>query len=142
MLDDESVFNKIPVLSFLIESNSFEAFRCISIHSPPPAGFQGYKNLDDHLSLIGKNLIDESYPNFVFSYLNVPAWNNSVKNFRYVNNLKDSRRVSKLFKMPFEHIFHPSQMECIEFLEQQRNENYIGLVATFQKTEALEAVVD
>ena len=136
------VFDKVPVLSSSFYEEGMDTLHCTSIHSLPPTGAQGYQNLGDLLTEVGNRFIADQKTNFVLSYLNVPAWNAEVKNFRYVYDLKDSRRVSKLFKMPLEHIFYSGQVECIEFIEQQCGTNYIGLIGSYQKVNELEIQVD
>lgn len=140
--EDKSLFTDIPALGVTFALENQDTFRCTSIHSLPPTGNMDYEKLGSQLSQIGQELISEKYSNFVFAYLNVPAWNNEVQNFRYVYSLKDSRRVSKLFKMPYEHILYSPDLECIGFSEEQNNGQYIGLIGTYQKTLEVEAGVD
>ncbi len=139
---DTTLFTDIPALAASFVMENMDTIRCTSIHSLPPTGNEGYAKLGNQLSQMGRQLMMDPYSNFVFAYLNVPAWNSEVQNFRYVYDLKDSRRVSKLFKMPYEHLLHSADMECIGFIEQQSLNQYIGLIGTYQKSIELEASMD
>ena len=139
--DKVSRFGGIPSLGATFELNN-DTIRCTSIHSLPPSEYEGYEKLSSHLNLVGSKLLNNRFPNFIFAYLNVPAWNAEVKKFKQDYRLNDSRRVSKLFKMPFEHLFYSQNLECVEFIEQQVRENYIGLTGSFQKIVKVEESMD
>ncbi len=107
--------------------------KCISTYSLPPINQESYSGLDAQFDTIMNYFFEHTYPSVVLADLYVPNWLPELQSFKQKYEWNDSRRTSKIFKMPFDHLFYSGELECIEFLELQNENNYFGIIGTYQK---------
>ena len=92
-----------------------------------------FKALKEKINKTAENIIVSGEFNQVY-------WSNDILTFRNETGLLNSRRNvnPSTFKMPYDHIFYSSDMECFNFTELNDNQgNHIGSKASFQiKTSA------
>jgi len=75
----------------------------------------------------------------------LPSWSEEIKEFKFRNNLVDSRRdigpsaVNKpilLFKIPIDHIFYSKEIECTGFhVIDGTSTNHLGILGKYQLKE-------
>ncbi|HPG08108.1 MAG TPA: hypothetical protein P5275_13950 [Saprospiraceae bacterium] len=122
----------IPSLRTVLDWEEDKPIQCISTYALPPLDDAGYRRLGGQLTDLAAHIPNEPYFTLFSGLLNVPNWTTEVTSFRQQMRLLDSRRFSKFFKLPFDHLFYSDRFECTSFQELQDPVNYFGIVGTYQ----------
>ncbi|MEZ4899612.1 MAG: hypothetical protein R2806_22395 [Saprospiraceae bacterium] len=129
----DSVYHiEIPSLRCLLDWEDSHPLQCISTYALPPLDDAGYRRLGGQLTELAAQVSGNAYYTLFSGLLNVPNWTTEVTSFRQQLRLLDSRRVSKFFKLPFDHLFYSDRFECTSFKELQDPVNYYGIFGTYQ----------
>ncbi|MFK7808152.1 MAG: endonuclease/exonuclease/phosphatase family protein [Saprospiraceae bacterium] len=137
---DTFYFNDIPNLAITVadEKLSPEGYRLLSSYSEPPIYSLALQNLNDHMSMISREVNKSTLPTFAIGDYNAPPWWEEIQLLVSDCNLKDSRScatqgLDNLWKYPVDYIFHSDDFECISFDKVEKTlYGHLGIQAAFQ----------
>ncbi len=132
-LNYQNVVVSIPALSVLFSLDDGQAVGLTNIYNLPAINQSDYTLLGERLDEIATHLNRiEQVPWIVVADLNMASWVNEVSEFSAQLELQNSRRNSKLRKLPLDHIFFNSFFECYSFKEIENYGRYIGITGAYQ----------
>jgi len=142
MLADTFSAADIPNLLINIELQPGTLVNLISVHTRVPSDANAYRNIRQHFHEVSQHIYALDYPVVVVGDLNLPSWTNEVMEFKLQSKLKDSRRdivpasmqgSFSLLKVPVDHIFFSSDLECTSFQEiSGREDGHLGIIGSYQ----------
>ncbi len=101
----------------------------------PLFGNQDVANTEEHLSAVADKLNSSHSHKLSIGDFNMVYHAKEIMNFRSKTLLQNSRREVPMgtLKMPYDHIFYSSDLECTQFLEiQDSNKVHIGILGSYQ----------
>lgn len=129
----QGVEGSIPTLNVLLSLNNGQAVGVTNIYNLPAINQRDYLFLGDRLDDITSHLSRiEQVPWIIVADLNMASWVNEVIEFSAKMELQNSRRNSKLRKLPLDHIFYNRFFECYSFKEIENYGRYIGITGAYQ----------
>lgn len=89
----------------------------VSTHTEPSFMTKNfYKNLREHLNKVVERVGQYRNPKIALGTFNTVEWATEIQDFRTLLGLQSSRRNNNPFAaIPFDHIFHSRDLECIYF---------------------------
>lgn len=131
---DTFMYQNIPNIRTVYDMGG-QPMTILSSYLLPPLSRSATENMENHLELISKKVLETNTPLFAIGDYNLVPWSNEVREFRESTNLGFSRRniaISK-FRIPHDHIMYSKQLECIDFQELEDEKlNHIGIYGTYQ----------
>ncbi len=131
---DNLYFDDIPNINIEIVKKN-KVYRILSTYLTPALDNVSKVKAKTQFNLLQEKIMQNAKNLIVSGEFNQVYWSHDVLSFRNKTGLLNSRRnvnPSK-FKMPYDHIFYSSDMECFKFAEINDNQgNHIGSKASFQ----------
>ncbi|MBK9256275.1 MAG: endonuclease/exonuclease/phosphatase family protein [Saprospiraceae bacterium] len=124
----------IPNVELEIEKNG-TGFNLVSVYLTPALDKYSKKNASAQLVTLSDKIQLLKTRTIVMGEFNQVYWSNDVIRFRNTTGLLNSRRdiIPNKIKMPYDHIFHTTDLECSGFEELLDAEgNHIGSKGKFQ----------
>jgi len=124
----------IPSLSVDVSFGG-EVFHIISTYLTPALDNKSLQQAAAQLKRVSAQVNKVNENVVALGEYNMVYWTQEIRNFRSSTNLKNSRRdiAQGNLRVPYDHIFFSSDLECIEFKEligdQQK---YLGILGTYQ----------
>jgi endonuclease/exonuclease/phosphatase (EEP) superfamily protein YafD len=151
-------FSKFPILvadtfsaadipnlcvSIALQPNVF--VNMISVHTRVPSDAGAYKHIRQHFHEVSEHIYSLKGPVVVVGDMNLPSWTNEVMEFKLQSKLADSRRdilpasvagSVSLLKVPVDHIFFSSDLECTSFQAiTGARDGHLGILGNYQMVE-------
>lgn len=142
---DTFSFGQIPNLHATIDVGSNACFHLVSAHTVAPVNFEAYATIRAHFGQISHYLSNLNGPIITLGDFNLPPWSQEVKEFKNFSKLLDSRRdivpasiqgSISLLKIPVDHIFYSSEIECTAFqVITSHTSSHLGILGRYQMKE-------
>lgn len=135
----------IPALYSSLWVDDDTEIHFITTHTVPAINHLAYERIREHFTLIGKYIEDLSGPVITLGDFSLPSWSSEIKDFKLITNLHDSRRdivpagfrkAVFAFRIPIEHIFYSSDIECTSFrVINSKTKSHLGIIGKYQLKE-------
>lgn len=130
---------EIPNLAVVFQGTQKKSdYRLISSYIDPPIYSQALTNLEEHVSMITKEVQKSPIPTFAIGDYNAPPWWEEIRYLMSSGDLLDSRScatqgLDNLWKYPVDYIFHSRDFDCIAFDKVEKTlYGHLGIQAAFQ----------
>ncbi len=131
---DSLFFDDIPNIDINIVKKN-KVYRVFSVYLTPALDKTTKAKAKAQFKILQEKIVRNTEHIIVSGELNQVYWSNDILSFRNKTGLLNSRRNvnPSTFKMPYDHIFYSSDMECYHFTELADSQgNHIGSKASFQ----------
>lgn len=111
-----------------------QLFNFIKLSTTPPVNMDAFKKIGNHLAMVADTVNALQAPVVVLGNYNVVQKSTEIFNFKKRGHLMDSRSDSKLFLMPYDHIFYNEDLVCIGFntLSDPKSGDKLGIMGQYQ----------
>lgn len=125
--------SEIPSISLLLTLTGGQTVGLTNIYNLPAINQSDYGVLAQRLAHIQAHLNRvEQVPWIFVADINMASWVNEIIQFTTDLDLQNSRRNSKLRRLPLDHIFFNNFFECYAFDEIENEGRYIGITGAYQ----------
>ncbi|MEZ4910748.1 MAG: hypothetical protein R2774_07785 [Saprospiraceae bacterium] len=123
----------VPNYKFAIKKNDV-VFNLYSAYITPALNSISRQASLNELNTLSEKIIQDLQYTIVSGEFNQVYWSFDIMNFRTIANLENSRRNinPSSLKMPYQHIFHSQDLECIHFNDIQESQTSIGCIGKYQ----------
>ncbi|MBK8517742.1 MAG: endonuclease/exonuclease/phosphatase family protein [Saprospiraceae bacterium] len=131
---DSLFYDDIPNVDLKILKNN-KIYRVVSSYMTPALDNLSRTKAKSQFKILERRVSNHADNIIVSGEFNQVYWSSDILSFRNKTGLLNSRRNinPSSFKMPYDHIFYSSDMECYQFLElNDLQGNHIGCKASFQ----------
>jgi len=140
-IDEKEIFHheKIPNFKGDIHLGE-EIVSLVFSYVLPLFGTQDIANTEEHLTVVADKLNGSKNHKISIGDFNMVYHAKEIMNFRAKTLLQNSRREVPVgtLKMPYDHIFYSSDLECTRFIEiEDSNKTHIGVLGSYQIRQTL-----
>ncbi len=105
----------------------------ISAHATPSVSVKAYREIYEHLQLIGEKAKAINEPTFVLGDFQVVPWSSEILSLEQKANLKNSRREMPTAYFPHDHILYSKHLECLGFSTiSSEKTTHLGILGKYQ----------
>ncbi len=143
-IENKEIFNHEEIPNFKGDIKlGEEVVSLVFSYVLPLFGSQDIANTEEHLSVVATKLNRCENHKISVGDFNMVYHAKEIMNFRAKTLLQNSRREVPVgtLKMPYDHIFYSSELECTQFIEiEDSNKTHIGVLGSYQIRQTLRNV--